>query len=75
MRKAIKREEDLFHAALKIEAPEERIKFLDRKCANDPDLKRRVLQLIDAAAAADHFFVLATASASQLVKPESLHGK
>ena len=39
-------EEVLFHAARRLESPEERNAFIDRECAGDPDCAQRLRGLL-----------------------------
>ena len=40
--------DEVFFAALERESPEARAAYLDEVCASDPELRRRVLRLLDA---------------------------
>src|SRR5262245_46317046 len=49
-------EQSLFEAALQLKGSAEREAFLDVACANDPELGRRIDELLAAASEADAFF-------------------
>jgi serine/threonine protein kinase/tetratricopeptide (TPR) repeat protein len=50
--------EQIFWSAAQIELPAERVAYLDRACADDVELRRRVEQLLDATGAAADFLEL-----------------
>src|SRR5205823_1869428 len=54
-REAAVNERDIFVAALAIEGPAERADYLDRACAGDPALRRRLGVLLDAHGQAGRF--------------------
>jgi tetratricopeptide (TPR) repeat protein len=49
-------EESLYEAALHLKTPDERRAFLSLACAQDPELQRRIEELLSAAEVADAFF-------------------
>jgi serine/threonine protein kinase/tetratricopeptide (TPR) repeat protein len=59
----------VFCAALEIASPDERVAYLDRACAHDPQLRSRVQQLLDAHFQAGSFM---EAPATDLLSPEGL---
>ena len=50
-----RREESVFHGALKQSTPGARKAYLDRVCGGDADLRRRVESLLQAADSANRF--------------------
>ena len=49
-------EESIFAAVIAIPSPDERMVYLDQVCADDPELKARILAVVRAHEQPDHFF-------------------
>ncbi len=64
-------ERSLFEAALQLKGDAERKAFLDVACASDPDLRRRIDELLAAASEADAFFREDPLKQASLEKPAS----
>jgi hypothetical protein len=67
----LSREQSLFEAALEIADPSERQKFLNRSCANDPELKAHLEKLLDAHERSDRLFSPAVSRYAASAAPEA----